>query len=219
MSDLLIIGAGDHGRVMADLARTAGWTVAGFVQPGPTGAPPPASVGGIAVLGSLDEPVGAGSDADKAFIVALGANAGREDAYRRALARGWRPVTLVHPSAVLLGGAEIGPGSQVCAAAVIGLDAVIGADVIVNTAASVDHDGRIGDHAFIGPGAHLAGRVSVGSGSHVGIGAVVREGCTIGDRAYVAAGAVVIRDVPAGTRVAGVPARPMDPYSASQEDA
>ena len=63
------------------------------------------------------------------------------------------------------------------------------------------------------------GRVTVGTGAQVGIGAVVRKKCTIGDRVNVAVGAVVVRDVPAGTRVAGVPARPMDSHSASQEDA
>ena len=63
------------------------------------------------------------------------------------------------------------------------------------------------------------GRVTVGTGAQVGIGAVVRKKCTIGDRVHVAVGAVVVRDVPAGTRVAGVPARPMDSHSASQEDA
>jgi sugar O-acyltransferase (sialic acid O-acetyltransferase NeuD family) len=218
VNELLIVGAGDHGRVMADVARAAGWTVVGFLHPDAMDGPSPA-VDGIAVLGSLDEPVGAAREVDGAFVVALGANAAREEAYKRALDRGWRPATLIHPSVILLGGAGIGPGSQVCAGAIVGVDAVIGADVIVNTAATVDHDCRIGDHAFIGPGAHLAGRVTAGAGVHIGIGAVVREGCTIGDRAYVAAGAVVVRDVPAGTRVAGVPARPMDSHSASQEDA
>ena len=199
---------------MADVARALGRQVAGFVQPGRIEPEPPgpdASRAAISLLGTLDDlrPAGA-SDEDVEFVIALGANARRRQAFDRCLELGWTPAALVHPSAILLGGARVGAGSQVCAAAVIGVDAAIAADVIVNTAASIDHDGAIADHVFIGPGARLAGRVSVETGAHIGIGAVVREGCTIGAWAYVAAGAVVVHDVADGVRVAGVPARPME---------
>ena len=208
---LVIVGAGDHGRVMAEAARAAGHAVTGFVDPTERAEGSAGEVDGLPVLGALGDPqLAARLGAGTTFVVALGSNRGRQAAFDACRRLGWQPATIVHPTAILLGGSHIGEGSQVCAAAVIGVAAEVGVDVIVNTAATIDHDGRVRDHAFIGPGAHLAGRVTVEEGAHVGIGAIVREGCTIGAWSYVAAGAVVVSDVPSRTRVAGIPARPMD---------
>jgi sugar O-acyltransferase (sialic acid O-acetyltransferase NeuD family) len=189
MKPLLIIGSGDHALVVADIARAAGRDSVRLADP------------------EADWDLGERPDGE--FVVAIGRNDLRARFYGAALALGLAPVTLVHPSAILLGGSAVGSGCQVCAGAVIGVEARVGTNVIVNTGATIDHHDQLGDHTFVGPGAHLAGRVTVGSSAHIGIGATVREGVTIGAAAYIAAGAVVIDDVPAGERWAGVPARPM----------
>ena len=58
-----------------------------------------------------------------------------------------------------------------------------------------------------GQGIEIAKPVTLGEDVWIGGQAVVMPGVTVGDRAIVAAGAVVTRDVPAGGKVAGVPAR------------
>jgi sugar O-acyltransferase (sialic acid O-acetyltransferase NeuD family) len=219
---LVIVGAGDHGRVMADTARAMGRDPSGYLEPGsrPDNRGPGGLVDGLPVLGWLEDPPADGSlpANEVEFVVALGANKRRAATFERCLELGWRPVALVHPTVILLGSAKVAPGAQICAGAVIGLATSVGANVIVNTSATIDHDCSIAEHAFIGPGARLAGRVTVERGAHVGLGAIVRDGCRIGASAFVAAGAVVIQDVPAGKRVAGVPAQPMDPPSPSEEN-
>lgn len=214
---LVIIGAGDHAAVILELALAIGRSVLGFVQPGAIDRSAVITVD-LPILGDLLEPAWRDSlEETPDFVVALGDNLARAEAYARALAMGMQPASLVHPSATLLGGAQIGDGVQICAGAVIGVEAKILDDTIVNTAASVDHHDRVGPHAFVGPGAHLAGRVTVEAGAHIGIGAIVREGTIIGPGSYVAAGAVVVRDVAPGSRVAGIPAALMNNDSDPEE--
>jgi sugar O-acyltransferase (sialic acid O-acetyltransferase NeuD family) len=203
----VLVGAGEHGRVVADLAHAAGWGVAGFIEPA-VDDELDRRVAGLPILGSLDAPDGWRSDG-LAFACSLGDNRRRAAAFVRCLELGLRPVALIHPTAVLLGGASVEDGGQVCAGAIVGVDARVGGDAILNTAATLDHDGRLESHAHVGPGAHLAGRVTIGEGAFVGTGATVIPGRHVGAWAVVAAGAVVIDDVAPEGRVAGVPARPL----------
>lgn len=121
--------------------------------------------------------------------------------------KGYRFATVIHPSAVVAREVTLGEGVQIMAGVVIQPGVSIDADTIINTAASIDHDCRIGTHTHIAPGAVLSGGVCVGSEVHLGTAAAATHGVEIGDRALVAAGSIVTRNIGAGCRVAGIPAR------------
>lgn len=206
-SKLVIVGAGGHAKVAADIAAQTGFRVVGFiddVHPDRRGE----AFAGATVLG--------GSPALRQCGVRLAFVAVGDCATRLQIAEllahdGFRFTALCHPRAVVAPDVEVRGGAMIAAGAVANPGAVIEAHAIVNTGATVDHDCLIGEGAHIGPGAHLGGRVRVGRGAWVGIGASVKDGVAIGDGAIVGAGAVVIREIPARVVAYGVPAAPRRP--------
>lgn len=144
------------------------------------------------------------------FVIALGGigdNRPRQRLFEAALKLGLKPLTVSHPMAIISLEASIGAGSVIMPGAIVNAGAVLGDNVIVNSGAIVEHDCLIGDHAHIATGAKLCSTVRVGKLAHIGAGAVIRQCLAIGEGAIIGAGAVVLKDVPAWTMAAGVPAR------------
>ncbi|MBZ9674732.1 acetyltransferase [Mesorhizobium sp. ES1-1] len=198
---LFLLGAGGHGRVVADIAEATNWTDTAFLDDRW-----PAFSQNLAwpILGTFRD-LAARARAGGAVLVTIGGNHTRLNLHRELRENYFIP-TLIHPSAVVSPHATIGAGCVVMANAVINAGARIGDAVIVNTAATIDHDCRLADGVHISPGAHLAGGVDVGEASWVGIGSAVREGVVIGADVVVGAGAAVIADIQDGRMAAGVPA-------------
>ena len=88
---------------------------------------------------------------------------------------------------------------------------MIGANALVSRGALVGHHVDVGAFSVLNPGVNIGGNTTIGEdvvrwyGSHRGQWALDRG------RAVIAAGAVVLHDVDPGTRVQGVPARPVAP--------
>lgn len=204
----MIVGAGGHAKVAADIAVLAGFSIAGFLDDVHTDRRGEA-FSGATVLGGMDALQELSRTGVSRAFVAIGDCAARLATTDLVTKYGFVQPILRHPAATVAAGVGVGAGTLIAAGAVVNPGTRLGAAVIVNTAASVDHDCEIADGVHVGPGVHLGGRVSIGSGVWIGIGAVVKDGVRIGAGAIVGAGAVVLTDVAAGVVAYGVPAKPM----------
>ncbi len=196
---LMILGAGGHGRVVADAAQRQGaWAaIAATDRNGDR------CRGELLPGVALRLPVAL--DEAQAVHVAVGDNAARR---RESEAVGLqRLATVIHPQASVSPHAQLAGGCLVAAQAVVAPCARVGHGVIVNHGAVVDHDVTVGDFTHVAPGARLGGGVSIGAGVLVGAGASVLPGRRVCDGAIIGAGAVVNRDIDEPGTWAGLPAR------------
>ncbi|MBQ8752366.1 MAG: acetyltransferase [Clostridia bacterium] len=196
--DVIVIGAGGHGIVVADAALCAGDRVLGFLDDHAT-----APVAGLPILGGVADYV---RFPHAAFVVAIGNAAARRQVAERLDGVNWH--TVIHPTAVISSReVAVGEGTVILAGAIVNPGAQIGHHCIINTAAVVEHDDRIGNFAHVSVGARLAGTVSVGDNTWVGIGAVISNNVSVCDNCTLGAGAVVVRDIDRPGTYVGVPAR------------
>ncbi|MEM8875269.1 MAG: acetyltransferase [Planctomycetota bacterium] len=207
LPQIVIVGAGGHGKVVLDIVRAAGrYRPVGFVDADERAR----NVAGLPILGDIRALPKLANNGVVGCIVAIGGNHVRRTYAEEALDAGLDLVNAVHPSAHTSPTATIGRNVVVAAGATICTETTLADSVIVNTNAVVDHECHVGTAAHIAPGALLAGRVTVGEEAFVGMGAKVIQCLNVGPKATIGAGAVVIRDTAAGKTVVGVPARAID---------
>lgn len=207
MSSLLIIGAGGHGKVVADAAlEAARWDEIVFLD---DAWPEKKNNGRWDVHGKVDQ-LSEWKGRCTHAVVAIGNNQLRMELQSKLLVAGFELATIVHPSAQVSRFARLGMGCVVFANAVVNVDAEVGDAAIINTAATIDHDCRLGHGVHVAPGANLGGGVAVGDFSWVGIGAAVRHYIAIGANVTIGAGAVVVSDIEDNITAVGSPARPIN---------
>ena len=211
MKKAIGLGAGGHAKVVLDILRQmGGYHIAGLLDADPL--LKGKKILGVPVLGPDSEIAGLRKSGVRYAFVGAGAGgrpgdiAARKKLFELIHRSGLKPLSAVHPSAVIALSVRMGLGVTVMAGAIINPEARIGDNVIINTGAVVEHDCLVENHGHIATGAHLAGSVKILEGAHIGIGATVRQGVEIGKGAVVGAGSVVIRNVESGDVVVGVPA-------------
>lgn len=204
---LLILGAGGHARVIADvllcrLSRGSAFELLGYLDDDPGLIRK--RILGRPVLGTLTE---VSQIPHEAVVIGIGDNETRARLFRELKERGEVFASVIHPQSIIAHDVKIGRGTVIFAGAIVNTGTVIGEDVILNTGCRVDHNCTVESHVHICPGTSLGGGVTVGEGAFLGIQSTVIHYRSVGAWATIGGGAAVIKDVPPHVTAVGVPAR------------
>ena len=200
---VVIIGAGGHAKVIADIIEKSGDEIVGFLDDnkeiGTT------IINEYKVIGDLNNRFTmAVTKENLEFIIATGDNKKREEISHSPNLKFY---TAIHPSAQIGLDVEIQEGTVIMANACINSSAKIGKHCIINTGAIIEHDNIIEDFVHVSPNVALGGTVKIGKSTHVGIGSTIKNNITICENCKIGAGAVVVKDIEKEGTYIGVPAK------------
>ncbi|APC41950.1 acetyltransferase [Clostridium estertheticum] len=184
MSDLLIIGAGGHGRVVLETAELEGrWDNIRFLDDRTD----VEMVLDHRIIGKMDD-YKRNSKKYEYAIVCIGNNEKRLGLIKEILKVGYKVPVIIHPKASVSKYSNVGYGSVILAGVVINTGAKIGMGCIININSSVDHDCEVYDGVHVCSGAVVRSTCKIGGLSYIGAGAVVKSGTVLKDKYVLADG-------------------------------
>lgn len=203
--ELVVVGAGKYGAVIAELAESCGYQVIGYLDDDerlqgthPLGRP---------VLAPVSEGLGRLSH-DISVAVAIGNNSVRLDLLKKARSLGFSIPALVSPQAVVSPSVRIEEAVYLHPASQVWTETELHFGTIVSFGASVMHHCVLEEGSIVTGGATVGASVHVGTSSFFGVGSSVATGVVrIAPHTLVGAGAVVIRNTEEYGVYVGNPAR------------
>ena len=197
--NVIMIGAGGHAKVIADIIIKSKDRFIGFlddhIEKG-------TKILGFDVLGKIAD---VNQYLDCEFMIGIGDNY-----IRKEIAEKFPQIKYgkaIHTTATIGANVQIGEGTVVMANAVINTCTNIGKHCIINTSAVIEHDNVICDYVHISPRATLGGTVEIGELTHVRIGTTITNNIKITKNTIIGAGAVVVKDIVESGTYIGVPAK------------
>jgi len=216
MQNLMIIGAGGFGAEAAWVAReitsashkmdslNAAWNVLGFADSDERKSG--TLHDGYPVHGPIEQIAGRFTD-QVWYFCAVGDNSARQRLSGAANALGWKPATLIHPTALVADSARVLAGTYVGPCSVVSNNARIGKHVIINTHVSVGHDVVVGDYCQLSPGSRISGFSCLEELAFIGSNAVLMPQTHVGHGGVVGACSLGRGQIERNTTVCGVPGR------------
>jgi acetyltransferase EpsM len=203
---VVIIGAGEYGRVILEIIRLEGkFLPAGFIDDNPAALGK--EIDGIKVIGGTKDLESLKAEGIEYFIVSVGSPKPREMLFNKCLEAGLQPINAIHPMACVSASARIEAGCVVEAFSVVAVYCLIHRGTFITQNCSVSHDCKIGEFSHLAPGCHMGGSVNIGRATLLGVGSAIAPHIEIGDNVIITPGTSVDRSLDSGSVMEGVPGR------------
>jgi sugar O-acyltransferase (sialic acid O-acetyltransferase NeuD family) len=151
---LLILGAGGHGKSVAEAALLSNqWASIVFAD---DSWPEQTEIAGFPIIAKIAGICNLKAEISAA-IPAVGDNQLRKDWFVMLKDLNIPLATILHPTAIVSRSATIGDGVTIMAGSVVGVDVKVGDGVIINLLCAIDHDAEIGNFSHLRVGVLVAG--------------------------------------------------------------
>lgn len=205
MKELIIIGAGGHGKEVAFLAsRLSEYKLIGFLDDNRIGE----IIYGYPVIGGVSDIVNLDLLTSVAFGIASPKS--KVDIYNKIISpyseRFVFP-NLIDPSAIIGRNVSFGKGNIIMANTTFTSDIKIGDFNMINIGCTIGHDVTMAHYNSIYPSVNVSGNVEIENKTEIGVGSQIIQNIHVGESAVIGAGSVVLNKVENYEKVVGVPAR------------
>lgn len=210
MKRLIIIGAGNIGKIVCEYARLmkeykTEWDIAGYLEF--TDKEITVDPAYPAVIGSIEEYQPQTNDV---FVCSYANVEERERSVALLKSKNAQFINIIHPTANILSTNKMGVGNVIGAFTTISVNTTIGNHCVIQDHCNVGHDSVIGDYSHLYVGNIVCGFNTLGESTTVFTGSVIYPKLKVGSKAGIGAGSVVMRSVKPETTVMGNPAKKLE---------
>jgi len=209
MKKVIIIGSGDHSRVVfSEIIKLNKFSVLGFIDNFKKKGKVVETyrdkkykiLGNIEYLKKIKNVSG---------IVGIGSNYKRKKIVDEIefTIKNFKWETIISKNSIINGQVKIGSGTIIVANSVINTGTIIGDHCLINTSSSLDHDNVFANFSSSGPRTTTGGNVAIGEMSHLGISSTVQQKINIGKNTIIGAKTLVNKNCLNNSVYYGIPAR------------
>ncbi len=212
MKKLLIIGAGNHAKViLSEILKIKKYSVIGFVDDKKSKRKMLFNFKNKTYdyLGNYLNFLKNQKINKLEAILAIGSNYSREAMYNKIKKKfkNLKWAKIISKDAIISKDIKIGEGSVVMSGCVLNSGTTLGKHCFVNTSSSIDHDNQFQDFSSVGPGVTTGGNVSLNKNSYIGIGTTVMHNITIKENTVIGGNSFVNKNCSSYSVYYGSPAK------------